>query len=174
MSIEKILVAIDDSPSSRLVFEEALRLAQQENARLMLLHVLSTDARDESALTRLVPYSSHATRNELVKRYQEQRQVGERQGLALLKQLAEQAKAAGIASVQCHQPIGNPRELICYFALIWQADLIVMGRRNHSWFSEWWTGSVSKQVTHHAPCSVQVVPCQQPANSSPSTGLQPA
>jgi len=161
--IAKILVAIDDSDDNQLVFQEALTAAKQNGAQLLLLHVLSTDVRDESALTRLVPYSAAFSRDELVKCYREQRQDCEQQGLVLLKSLSKQAEAEGI-SVQFHQPIGNPRDLICYFAQTWQADLIVMGRRQHSWLSQWWTGSVSKRVSNHAPCRVQVVQCQQQAD----------
>lgn len=169
--VAKILVAIDDSGDSQLVFEEALTLAKQNGAHLLLLHVLSTDVRDDSALTRLVPYSAAFSRDELVKSYQEQRQDCEQQGLAMLKELAKQAEAEGI-SVQFHQPIGNPRELICYFAQTWQADLIVMGRRQHSWLSQWWTGSVSKRVVHHAPCRVQVVQCQNQSDATHADRLQ--
>ena len=169
--IAKILVALDDSQDSRLVFEEALSLAKQHDAKLLLLHILSTDVRDHSAFTRLIPYSAIITRDELVRCYQEQRQTCEKQGLAMLKELAQLAKAEGI-SVQFEQPIGNPRDLICYFAQTWQADLIVMGRRQHSWFSQWWTGSVSKQVLHHAPCPVRVIQCHTHADSSASEQLQ--
>ncbi len=38
---EKILVAMDSSTMSRIVFEQALHLAQKNQASLMLLHVLS-------------------------------------------------------------------------------------------------------------------------------------
>ena len=163
--VAKILVAIDDSQDSRLVFEEALKLAKQNNAKLMLLHILSTDVRDHSAFTRLIPYSADISRDELVKSYQEQHKACEKQGLATLRQLAQLARSEGVL-VQFEQPIGNPRDLICYFAHTWQADLIVMGRRHHSWLSQWWTGSVSKQVLHHAPCPVQIVQCQTHAELS--------
>jgi nucleotide-binding universal stress UspA family protein len=159
-AIEKILVALDDSPASERVFEEALTLAKQKNAQLILLHVLSTDERDSSALTCLIPYSNLTTREDLVKFYRVQRQRAEEQGMATLKQFASQARDNGVA-VRFVQSIGNPRELICHTACMWQADLIVMGRRNHSRLSEWWTGSVSKHVSHTAPCAVRVVQCQE-------------
>jgi nucleotide-binding universal stress UspA family protein len=162
--VEKILVALDDSQSRELVFEEALALAKQENAQLLLLHILSTDDRDNSALTCLVPYSTLMTREDLVKHYQAQRQQAEADGLAMLKALVEKAKSNGV-SARSIQSIGNPRELICYTARTWQADLIVMGRRNHSRISEWWTGSVSKYVSLYAPCSVHVVQCREKPHS---------
>ncbi|MEO0350033.1 MAG: universal stress protein, partial [Cyanobacteria bacterium P01_A01_bin.15] len=39
----------------------------------------------------------------------------------------------------------------------WNADLIMMGRRGRSGFSELLLGSVSNYVMHHAPCSVLTV-----------------
>lgn len=164
---KKILVALDDSPTNRLVFEAAISLAKQEDAELLLVHVLSTDERDDSPLTRLIPYSRTTTRHNLVERYQQQRQQAEQQRLATLKKFAEEARAEGIW-VEFRQSIGNPRDLICYLARTWEADLIVMGRRKHSWLSEWWLGSISKFVSRHAPCPVHVVQLPSGTNSSPS------
>ncbi|WAL60569.1 universal stress protein [Thermocoleostomius sinensis] len=158
--VEKILVALDESQSSELVFEEALTLAKQTDAQLLLLHVLSTDERDNSALTCLVPYSTLMTREQLVQHYRAQRQQAEAEGLTMLRAWAEMAKSQGIHA-RFIQAIGNPRNLICDNARTWQADLIVMGRRNHSRLSEWWTGSISKHVSCHAPCPVHVVQCQE-------------
>jgi nucleotide-binding universal stress UspA family protein len=162
--VRKILVALDESHSSELVFAEALALAKQENAQLLLLHVLSTDERDNSALTCLVPYSALMTREELLQHYQAQRQQAEAEGLAMLRAWVDAAKSQGVHA-RFIQSIGNPRELICDNARTWQADLIVMGRRNHSRISEWWTGSVSKHVSCHAPCPVHVVQCHEKPRS---------
>ncbi len=39
--LKKILVAVDSSTMSRIVFEQGLQLARQDQASLMLLHTLS-------------------------------------------------------------------------------------------------------------------------------------
>ena len=39
----------------------------------------------------------------------------------------------------------------------WQADMIIVGNRGRSGLSEFFLGSVSNYVMHHAPCSVLVV-----------------
>lgn len=155
--MNRILVALDNSPSRICVFEEALTLARQENARLLLLHVLSTDERDYSPLTTLIPYSCSLSREELVEQYQRQRQEAEQQGLAALQELADRSRLMGV-SVEVNQLVGNPRHLIGYMAQMWNADLIVLGRHKRSWVGRWLMGSVSHAVAHHAPCSIRVVP----------------
>jgi len=47
--------------------------------------------------------------------------------------------------------------MICELAIDWNADLIMMGRRGRSGIAEFFLGSVSNYVLHHAPCSVQIV-----------------
>lgn len=154
--IHKILVALDNSQDNNAVFAEALALAKQEQAQLMVFHVLSTDERDQSALTNLIPYSCSITRAELVQRYEQQRLEAEQQNLALLNRFAEEARAHGIPT-ETLQQVGNPRRLICYLACKWGADLIVMGQRQRSWLNQLLMGSVSRAVMHDAPCAVRVV-----------------
>ncbi|GAB4374814.1 MAG: universal stress protein [Elainellaceae cyanobacterium] len=165
--VARILVALDNSASRTCVFEEALALARQEGARLMLLHVLSTDERDPSPLNTLIPYDCSISREELVEQYQQQQQQAEQQALEALQELADRARLIGVP-VEVKQLIGNPRELICYTARTWNADLIVMGRHKRSWISQWLMGSVSHVVEHHAPCSIRIVP-QPPVNSTEKT-----
>lgn len=162
--IHRILVALDNSQDKNAVFAEALSIAKQENAQLLLVHILSTDERDRSALTNLIPYSCSLTRAELVERYEHQKLEAERHTLATLKQLAEEAQQNGVHA-EVLQQIGNPRRLICYLASKWGADLIVVGQRKQSWFSQWLLGSVSRAVMHRSPCSVRVV---RPSGSSHS------
>lgn len=39
----------------------------------------------------------------------------------------------------------------------WNANIIVIGRRGHRGFTEFFLGSVSNYVMHHASCSVLTV-----------------
>lgn len=154
---DKILVAIDTSSSSRAVFEAALTLAKQTQASLMLLHVLAPDSQDYAALPpTLVPYSYPIITDEVMRYYREQWEAAERKGLTILQSLADEASRAGVA-VEFSQNVGNPSQWICDLAKDWQADLIIMGRRGHSGFSELFLGSVSNYVMHHACCSVLTV-----------------
>ena len=52
---------------------------------------------------------------------------------------------------------GHPAEEICKYADAQGIDLIVIGSRGRSAFTELLLGSVSSQVLHHATCPVTVV-----------------
>jgi nucleotide-binding universal stress UspA family protein len=164
---EKIFVALDDSVNRSLVFQDALTLAKSNHAALLLFHVLSTNERDRSPMTALIPYTYSATREELVRQYQEQRKQAEQRGLAELHSLAETAQASGI-QVRYRQMVGDPSHLICQQAERWGADLLVVGRRGYSGLSEWWQGSVSNYVLHHATCTVLVVQSHCPTETARS------
>ena len=56
----------------------------------------------------------------------------------------------------CEVVWGHPAEAICKYAEQHKTDLIVMGSRGRSAFTQLVLGSVSTQVPHHAPCPVTV------------------
>jgi nucleotide-binding universal stress UspA family protein len=143
----KILVALHRSDDmSRYVFEDALELAKVTNSSLKLLHVLSVDDKDSPNILALIDTPENK------KRWHE----FEKPGLDLLKSLADKANAAGVTT-EYYQGLGRPGHIICETARIWEAGLIMIGRRGLSGMSELILGSVSNYVTHYAPCSVLVV-----------------
>lgn len=170
--VERILVALDNSKTNDLVFEEALTLAKHHDAQLLIVHVLSTDERDQSPLTDLIPYSPSLSREQMVERYQQQLWNAECQCLATLQSFSEKAHANGIMA-ECIQQVGNPRQLICYLAQDWNVDLIVMGQRQRSWLSRCFLGGVSQAVVRRAPCPVHIVRLTGESASPPSQHHQP-
>jgi nucleotide-binding universal stress UspA family protein len=151
----KILVALDDSFMSRMVFDEALDLSRKTGASLMLLHVMTPEERNHPELPRsYVPYYYPIITDELLQQYQAEWEAAENRGLELLRSLAQEA--TGVA-VEFTQNIGSPGRVICDLAKDWGATLIVTGRRGRTGLSELFLGSVSNYVIHHAPCSVFVV-----------------
>jgi nucleotide-binding universal stress UspA family protein len=157
----KILVAIDGSEVSQRALTEAITLASATNAKIMLLHVLSPF--DEAYPSPVFPgfdgiYPGIHT--EAMKVYMHQWQSYEKQGLELLRSQASVASEAGV-TVEFSQNVGNPGRTICEVAHTWDADVIVMGRRGLTGLSEFFMGSVSNYVLHHAPCSVLTVQLPQ-------------
>ena len=53
--------------------------------------------------------------------------------------------------------VGHPVDAIATYAKKIGADLIVVGHKHQqSWAKRWWSGSVSKSLIEHSPCSVLV------------------
>jgi nucleotide-binding universal stress UspA family protein len=147
---EKILVAIDDSESSRTIFTAALTLAKANNSKLMLVHVLIV-------VDNLYPGDAFMGIPEsAVRVYAKRLEQQEQEGIAKLKSLAAAATAAGI-STEFTQHIGDPGKSICKLARNWNANLIVIGRRGLHGLSELFLGSTSNYVLHHAPCNVLTI-----------------
>jgi nucleotide-binding universal stress UspA family protein len=163
--LQKILLAIPDSPDSEQMFAAGLTLAQKFGAEMLLLHVLDP----------LVPHGLSTAASPLVggilpmindveiDRYIKAWKEYERQGIERLQAYAELAKE-GHVKVEILQNYGDSGPLICESAKNWSADSIVMGRNQKSMLSEVVLGSTSNYVLHHAHCSVIVV--QLPALSS--------
>lgn len=152
----KILVAMDTSAVSKQVFDAALSLATVNDAKLMLLHVLSEEEVGTPAplISSLEYYPSLNDRN--LELYREQREAAARHGIELLRSRVNRAMAVGV-SAEISQITGSPGRAICELARSWGADLIVTGRRGRTGLSELFLGSVSNYVMHHAPCSVLTV-----------------
>jgi nucleotide-binding universal stress UspA family protein len=147
---QKILVAIDDTKSSRAIFEEALILAKANQSELMLIHVL-TLLNNLYAGNALIGIPESAMRI-----YAQRSENREQAGLEHLRLLEAEATAAGIPT-EFTQNVGDPGKMICEVAEIWNASLIVIGRRGLNGFSELLSGSTSNYVLHHAPCSVLTI-----------------
>jgi len=153
----KILVAIDSSEIGQHVFDEALALAKKIDGHLMLLHVLSPF--DEQYLNPVFiePAGVYPSlHSEALNTYVQQWEGLKKEGEELLALLAQDAIASGV-QVEYTQSFGDPGRTICDFARNWGAEVIIVGRRGRSGFSEFFLGSVSNYVLHHAHCSVLTV-----------------
>ncbi len=152
---KKILVAVDSSTMSRIIFERALQLAQQHQASLMLLHILSGE--DENSPQPIPPnidsmYWAPGTELDLDS-WRQQWKNYESECLEQLKAYVTEAINLGV-NAQFRQISGSIGRTICQIAGTWQADLIVIGNRGRTGLKELFLGSVSNYVLHHAPCSV--------------------
>jgi nucleotide-binding universal stress UspA family protein len=157
----RILVAVDSSMDSDQVFSEALTLAKQNGANLMLLHVLSPEEEGYptlpySTLPGLTMGAGMPLQEDTIKDYLDQVEVFKQHGMQILKSYFDKAVAEGV-KVEITQKLGGPGPTICDLAHTWEADLIVTGRRGRTRLSELFLGSVSNYVLHHAPCSALIV-----------------
>lgn len=153
---QKILVALDHSPVRSAVLDEAVSMAKGMNADLMLVHALS--AYDESSPG--LPVRGYHSYYPIVdsiawETYRERWDAYEQAGIEELQQFAEEANAAGFRT-EFTQTVGDPGRVICDVASTWGADLIIVGNRGRTGLSEFFLGSVSNHVMHHAHCSVLI------------------
>jgi len=156
----KILVALDKSEASRLVFQQALELAQGTQAELMLVHGLSSE--EEGSPVPLpppvdgsywMPGAASAVDFDI---WRESWERYESEGIDRLRQFAAMANEQNVAT-EFRQVVGSPGKVICNLARQWGANLIVIGNRGRSGLTELMLGSVSSYVVHRAPCSVLVL-----------------
>ncbi len=152
----KILVALDHSATRSIVLEQAISLAQQLKASLMLVHVLSAYDADSPGLPVRTYHSYYPVLDSVAwETYQKRWETYEQGCLDELQQWASTASAQGV-STEFTQTSGDPGRVICEVAGSWSADLIMVGHRGRKGLSELFLGSVSNYVMHHAPCSVLV------------------
>lgn len=166
---EKILVAVDQSEMKGQVFAAACAIAQASGGRLMLFHVLMPLGDSAPPVLALgVDGVYPGIHGEALQQYMQELDHAEKRGLADLQALQTQATSLNLEAEIC-QETGDPGSSICETAHRWGADLIVLGRRGLSGFSELFLGSVSNYVLHHAECSVLTIQTAHAAANRPSS-----
>lgn len=140
MSIQKVLIAIDEDPIAARAADVGMDLARSLHAQVALLHVV------DPALI-LAPEAGIAA-DELA--------VSARQDAARLvadfrARLQADAHALGFI------PLGSPGPEVVKAAKEWQADLVVIGSHGRRGITRALVGSVAEAVMRHAPCPVLVV-----------------
>ncbi|MEA5550382.1 universal stress protein [Anabaena cylindrica UHCC 0172] len=168
----KILVALDNSETSQYIFEQSLFLAKTSNAALMLLHVLSPLEDPYLNPIFLQPETIYPTLyTENINQYMQAWDKLKQERLDWMRSLTQTAVNAGIKT-ELTQTVGDPGRIICELALNLPADLIIVGRRGRTGISEFFLGSVSNYVLHHAHCSVLTIQGLIPTNISNSEDTQ--
>lgn len=148
----QILVALDRTPLSEQVFNQACALATQNQAKLLLLHCLtlpqSSQMDDGDRYRANLSHFLELAQQQMASVMEDIRQW--------LSAYAHDAEAQGI-TVDWDWRLGESGPEICGVARRGSADLIVIGRRGRKGIQEALLGSVSNYVVHRAPCSVLVV-----------------
>ncbi|HLR08405.1 MAG TPA: universal stress protein [Bacillota bacterium] len=136
-----IVVAVDGSETSEKAFEKALHIAQRNNARMILAHVIDsrTFATVEAYDRTLTERAEHFAK-ELLDRY------------------TKKAKKAGVNDLVRIIEYGSPKVKIAKdIAKKVTADLIICGATGTNAVERFLIGSVSESITRYAPCDVLVV-----------------
>lgn len=137
---QRILSAIDGSESSDKAFKKALEIAKENQATLILAHVIDAT---------ILPASAQ---------YIEDADIALKNSQKLMEAHKEKAKSAGVADVEIVIEKGYPRTAIAEkIAPHNKVDLIVIGAQGLGVIAHMLLGSVSEATARYAKCDVLVV-----------------
>lgn len=142
----KVLIAIDSSPSSDRVVNEAAARPWPKGTTFSLVHVV--DVQGFARFPMLI-------------------EDAKREGERLLKAGAEKLSHSGHA-VLPEVITGVPRRAISEYAKECHADLIMAGSHGHGAIGRFLLGSVAQGILRTAPCSVEIVR-SAPGGTAPSS-----
>ena len=157
--IQRVLLAVDGSPYSRRAAAYVAKFPLPAHAEVSVIHVLpaSNDLNLISPNLRFggqwAPSAPPLVETQLV---EQQREMEERQGQAILRDVRRILETAKIKS---HGVLirGDPANEILNYVLAHEIDLVVAGSRGFSAIKEWGLGSISRKLVHYAACSVLFV-----------------
>jgi nucleotide-binding universal stress UspA family protein len=141
----RIVVGVDGSDGARRALEWAVGEARLRGARLLAIHTWHIPPLVTGAGPFDPPSALDADTLERV----------ETSAHELLERELAAADTSGV-EVDKRVETRNPADALLDAAR--DADLLVVGTRGHGGFSGLLLGSVSQQVSHHAPCPVVIVP----------------
>jgi len=138
-STRRVLLAVDQRTTANGSVDEAIRLARDERADLIVLSVLEpSNLRLPGGLTRRVDQE------------RDRLETGART-------IVSRAREAGVSATYLIWE-GDPAETILEASSAERADVIVLGSRPRTDLRKLFLGSVSTHVTRTASCQVIVVP----------------
>ena len=144
----RVLLAVDNSESSKIVTSAVAERFRPEHTEVCLLHVLE--------VRRTVPTSFAFARGRTYgKQLGSIMKRGYEQAADRLARLAEVLRAEGFL-VTVALAEGCPLQVILGYAERWEADLIVLGVHDRSWLDLFFK-TVAEKVVREASCSVEVV-----------------
>jgi nucleotide-binding universal stress UspA family protein len=141
MKYNQIIVAVDGSEASEKAFKQSLDIAKQNEARLILTHVVDSrtfataEAYDRTLAERAEEYAKE-----------------------LLDSYVDNAKAAGVTDLVRVVEYGSPKVKIAKdIAEDFTADLIICGATGMNAVERFLIGSVSESIARYASCDVLIV-----------------
>jgi nucleotide-binding universal stress UspA family protein len=144
MVMNKVLIAVDGSPTAESALGIARELLAGKQVTIMVLHVIpqhTVFGRGGAGPAETYNLSEVRAASE-----------------ALVEKSASTLRETGLgASIQTRVVEGDPAEMILTFAEELDADLIVLGSRGLTAARRFLVGSVSTRVATHASCAVLVV-----------------
>lgn len=148
--MQKILLAVDGSESSKKAAKKAAKLASSLNAHVSLITVINPDY---SHNIETIEVSSAEMSME---RLEELKEEKKRKGKRILDEAAQFLEENNI-KVAKKVYEGNPADKICQVAEEENYDMIVIADKGLGEIKRFFLGSISDKVVRHASTSVFVV-----------------
>jgi len=137
--LKKILIAVDETPSSVTAIEQGLALASEEDAQVVFVHVVSI------AGEQFVPGNAKPER------------VADRARTPVLVDAALAAEAVGVPCT-AEVLVGHAPKQIAFLADELDVDLVVVGSRHLSGIKRFLLGSTSRALIGETNRPLLVVP----------------
>jgi len=138
-----ILIAVDFSASAKQILKKARDIAQRNNAKLSLLHVVEYLPPIDSAYEPILASNWVVDENEMME-----------QARQSLKEFSQQNNLGD--EVELEVQLGTPKHEITQFVKDHQCDLVVMGSHGRHGISLL-LGSTANAVLHAMPCDILAV-----------------
>ncbi len=147
-NINRILIAVEDSPYSDQAINYGVLLAQKLGSKIMLVHV------NEIPMT--TPYIADPLLNESPSMIPQMMQIQEEASKNLFSRL--QKSYGEKVDISTYTRIGRPQDEILAVAEECHADLIILGTHGRTGLDHFISGSVSESVARKAKCPVLIIP----------------
>src|SRR5699024_4211469 len=140
LDYKNIIVAVDGSEASEKAFKQSLDLVKDNNARLIITHVV-----DSRTFSTAEAYDR--TLSEQADEYAKD----------LLERFYEMAESAGVKNAVKYVDYGSPKVKIAKdIAKKFDADLIVCGATGLNAVERFLIGSISESIVRYAECHVLI------------------
>jgi nucleotide-binding universal stress UspA family protein len=138
--MKKILIAIDNGPTSEKVASNGFQLGQHLNAEIALISIVDTTfLMTDGGVT--PNEMSEIIKNDFIKNHK-----------ILTDKIFKNYKVLTFVEE------GNPNEMILKVAEEWEADLIVLGTHGRTGLSHLLMGSVAEKVIRHSTKPLYIIP----------------
>ena len=147
-NINRILIAVEDSPYSDQAVNYGVLLALNLGSKIILVHA------DEIPITST--YTADPLLNDSPAMIPELMHIQEEASKNLFKRLKKQH--GDKVEISTYSKIGRPQDEILAVADECKADLIILGTHGRTGFDHFISGSVSESVARKAKCPVLIIP----------------
>jgi nucleotide-binding universal stress UspA family protein len=145
--IERVLLAVDDSPDSLAAARLAVAIAGQLHARLRTVHVSADHVLDAAVAAATGRPGAREGRHH--------------SAAAILMRVASLANAAGV-DIETELLAGDVATAVLNAARTWPADLVILGKSARSLSGEPYVGAQTRHILEFADQPVLVVPPVHP------------